>query len=273
MKVTPKGEHMRLVPGLLVGVLLLVPRSSQAQQYSFLDDARIFVDVNVSVMATSFADSTEYLMPSVLFGENASVRATYPKPSSTYVSPFFDLGGGVIVGDLFAFGVSVSRNVHEDSADLGATIPHPVFFRADATDILVTEPLKRRETATHVSIGAVPIRSARTQLRLFFGPSFFMYQADGVEDVLYTQAFEATAPTQTVTISGFVPRAIKGSGIGFHAGADFGYFFTNAIGIGGGVRFSGGNVTVNEEPLTGLGQKIQVGGTQTFVGVRFRFWR
>lgn len=264
---------MRLVPGMLVGVLLLIPHPSQAQQYSFLDDARIFADANASVMAMSFAGSTEYSAPSVVFGENASVRATYPKPSSSYFSPAFDLGIGMIVGNLFAIGVSVSRTVHEDAADLGATIPHPVFFRAAATDVFATEPLKRRETAAHVSIGAVPVRSARAQLRIFVGPSFFFYDADGVEDVLYTQAFENATPTQTITINGFVPQAIEGSGVGFHAGADFGYFFTNAIGIGGGVRFSGGDVTVDAEPMTELGQKFRVGGTQTFVGVRFRFWR
>lgn len=264
---------MRLVPAVLVGVLLLVARSSQAQTYSFLDDARIFADVNVSLAALSIADGTEYSAPSVVFGENALVRATYPKPSGTYFSPAFDLGGGIIIGDLFAVGVSLSRSTYEDAADLGATIPHPVFFRSAASDVFATEPLERRETAAHLSLGAVAIRSARAQLRVFAGPSFFFYEADGVEDVLYTQIFDTTTPTQTVTISGFVPQSIEGSGIGFHVGADFGYFFTNAIGIGGGVRFSGGDVTVDAEPMTELGQKIRVGGTQTVVGVRFRFWR
>jgi hypothetical protein len=94
-----------------------------------------------------------------------------------------------------------------------------------------------------------------------------------VNQVLYAQAYDAAAPQQTITITGFTTAEATASELGFHAGSDAMYFLTNLVGIGGGVRFSYGTVELEQEPLSKVGQKIRVGSTLGFVGLRFRLGR
>lgn len=264
---------MRLLPGVLVTVLLLIPRTSPAQTPARApEESRIFVDLNLLGTASSTAKSREFTAKFIRSGEIGSMRATYPKPSRATLFPFSDVGGGVRLTRRIGVGVSYSRATSDDVAALAATIPHPTFFSAPASDARVAGgSLTREESAAHVFVALTPVRTHRAQMRLFGGPSFFRYHADMVQDVVYAQAYEPMAPTNVVTITGIASTEATGNGIGFHLGGDFTWFLTRMLGVAGGVRFSQANVTVDREPLSALRQEIRVGGTLAFLGLRVRF--
>ena len=260
---------MRVVPAILVAVLVMTPRASEAQSAERVwDEPRIFVDVNLFGSASSLVRDRTFTSIFVVSGELGTFRANYPGPSRASLFPLVDLGGGYMITRSFAAGVSFSRIKFEDAAGLEATIPHPTFLNAPASDTGATDALTRRESATHIFAAYVPLRTDRAELRIFGGPSFFWYTADMVNDISYAQTFDPLSPQNVVTIDGFTSGEVSGSAIGFHLGGDFAYFFTRMFGMGAGVRFSRGTVTVDPEPLSQVSQEIRVGGTVVFLGVR-----
>jgi hypothetical protein len=258
---------MRLLPGVLVAVLV-IPGASQAQPATTApENSRFFLETNFLCAASSLAQPREFTSLFRLFGEVASTRSTYPKPSTANPFSILDLGGGVMLVRKVGVGLSVSRTAYEDVADLGATIPNPFILNAPATGTGTTNNrLERREIATHLFLAIVPIRTDRYQLRFFGGPSWITYSADMVSDVSY----ELNAQN-VLTITGFTSGEAKGSTLGVHLGGDFAYFITKRFGIASGMRFSRGTVTVDREPLSTIAQEVRVGSRQFYVGARFRF--
>jgi opacity protein-like surface antigen len=57
--------------------------------------------------------------------------------------------------------------------------------------------------------------------------------------------------------------------VGFNAGADVAWYFTQRLGVGGLVRYSQGNVNLTSPD--GTTQSVKVGGLQTGAGLRVRF--
>ena len=162
-----------------------------------------------------------------------------------------------------------------DTVGLTATIPHPIFFNAHGTGTGVTaDPLRRLESAFNVFMAFVPYESDKVLVRVYGGPTFFWYKADMVQDIAYEQTFSTVTTENIITITDYAQTDdVKGSGIGYHIGGDFAFFFTKAFGVGAGVRYSNGKATVDFEPMSELSQDITVGGTSVFVGLRFRFGR
>jgi hypothetical protein len=263
---------MRLVRGVIVAVLILIPRTSLGQQKGGgPPEARILVDVNVFNAARSLSNDREFSSQSLKFNEVASTTAEYPKPSPVNQVPWVDLGGSVMLKQWLGIGVSYSRTTYQDVARLSATIPHPVFLKASATGTGVTpNALDRADASTNVFLALAPYRTNRFQVRLFGGPSFFRYSADMVTDVSYSQQYDPLAPQSTVTIDGFTGTHESAHGIGFHVGGDFTYYFSKLFGVSAGFRISDGTVTLSEEPMSRVGQDIRVGGGVGFVGLRFR---
>jgi hypothetical protein len=85
------------------------------------------------------------------------------------------------------------------------------------------------------------------------------------------QAAGPTPAQNTITITGSTWEQTTGRATGFHAGADATYFFSPNVGVGGGIRISRGTVELDREPMSEVRQDITVGGTEVFVGLRFRF--
>jgi hypothetical protein len=226
----------------------------------------VWIDVNFG-LATSAADTGAFAFATRLFGETASFAVAYPKPSR---GAEFDFGGGYMVTPRFGVGLSFTGTAHQDPAALAATIPHPFFFNALATASGATSPnLRRTEGGAHVQAMFVPLHSDRARVRLFGGPTFFRYQADMVDDIVYRQTATAFSRTNLVSITGFDAIEVEGTGWGVHVGGDVSYFFTRVIGLGGFARFSRGTITV-DEPFSGL-QEITAGGVQLGGGIRVRF--
>ena len=200
-----------------------------------------------------------------MFSERASTLATYPKPSrSTFP---FEIGGGVMLSRRVAIRASYSRTVYDDAVTLVANIPDPEFLGAAVTATGRTATsLERKESAGHISLVVVPVRTDRTRWRLLFGPSFFSYGADMVRDVAFSS--DLARPQTTVTITGFTSDRASARAAGVHVGADFEYVLTRLWGITAGARYDDAIVTLEREPLSNLAQRIRVGGVHIMAGFR-----
>ena len=165
---------MRLVPGVLAALLLAIPAASLAQTPAPpADESRVFVDVNLLGWVSSLAHERQYRSAFVLFGEVASTAATYPKPSGAN-QPLVDFGGGFMLTHSLGVGVGYSRTTYKDVVGLSATIPHPIFLNAAASDTGDTgSDLSRAEAATNIFVVYVPLRTGRSHLRFYGGPTIF----------------------------------------------------------------------------------------------------
>lgn len=259
---------MRLAMGLLVALLVMIPEPSLAQIPGWPPDpGQILIDVNFG-MADSLAKDREFRSRFITFGEVGSSIARYPTPS--LAGTFVDIGGSFMVTRTYGVGVSYSRTSYEDVVGLSTTIPHPTFYAAPASTTGGTSELTRTEGATNIFLLAMPIRRSGLEWRIFGGPTIFSLKADMVDEVLYAQTFDPASPQQTIAINGFTTSEATATEWGVHLGSDVAFFFTNMFGVGGGVRYSYGTVTLDREPLSTLDQDIRVGSMQFFLGLRFR---
>ena len=266
---------MRIGLGILVAVLLTVPRISAAQAPATPvappELPRTYLDVNFLGYADPHERSKTFENYGLKFGEVATFKATYPERSPSALFPAY-VGGGFMLSRSVAIGVSYSRMSREGVVELSAEVPHPTFFNALATGASGTT-LSRKESAIHISLAVVPVRSSRLELRLMGGPSFFTVKGGMVQEVEYRQTFDSLAPENTITVIGMSSRDIRGSAMGFHAGADFTYFVHRFVGVAGGVRYGRATVAVESEPLSNIRQEFLVGSTTAFLGLRFRLGR
>ena len=258
----------------VIAVLLVTPAASQAQEARRAPHpSKVFVEISLPAVAESLAQGREFTIPFVIFGENASMGAAYPRPGRAKSRPI-DLGGGWMFKRWLGVGAAFSRTTYEHLVAVSATIPHPFFFNRPASAIRTSDAaLAAREKALHLFVAFSPVRTDRVELRLVGGPSFFSYSADMVESVLYSQEFGESTPANSIAISGITSQDAHASGNGVHAGADFAYFLYPRVGVAMGARYSRGTVTLDEEPLSQLSQQFRVGNKLVFLGVRLRLRR
>jgi hypothetical protein len=253
---------MRLHSAFAVFLLLSTASSvfSQTRQ-------RGWADVNFGA-ALSRAGSETFTFSDTVFEETMSLSATYPDPPT---GAAFDFGGGVMVSRVLGVGVSFAGAGHRTDSAVTVTIPHPFFFNASGTATGTTERLTRAEGAAHLQAVVVPYAGNHVQVRFFGGPSYFRYRADMVQDVSFLQTASMSNRTNIVAVTGANVVEAEGTGWGFHIGGDVNYFFSRILGVGGFARFSAGNVSLDEEPLSEVNQKVSVGGLQLGGGLRVRF--
>jgi hypothetical protein len=170
----------------------------------------------------------------------------------------------------FGIGISFTGTAHQDNADLGIRIPHPLVFNAHASDSAPTEDkLTRSEGSANIQAMFVSSPSDRVGVRLFGGPSYFRIRQDAVSDILY---FRSIIPNE-VDILRYETEVIDyddGGAWGFHVGGDVSFFFNRVIGLGWFARYSRGSVEVFD-PFTEEDGKFETGGFQSGVGLRLRF--
>jgi len=264
---------MRIGLGILVAVVLSAPRISAAQALTPPGQPpppRIYVDVNLLGYADPLGDAKTFENHALKFGEVATFKATYPEPSHSGQFPAY-VGGGFLLTRFVGVGLSYSRMSRESVVNLSATVPDPGFFNALATATGTTgTALSRSESAIHLSLAVVLVRSRRVEFRMMGGPSFFTLKGDMVREVEYEQTFDSLAPRNAITISGVSNGEASGSAVGYHVGADVTYFVHRLVGIAGGVRYGQATVAVKTEPLSNIRQEFLVGSTTAFLGLRFR---
>jgi hypothetical protein len=247
---------MRWANALAVLTLLLaVPTAARAQDA----DARLRISVDGGLQAAATALSQNFTASKNV--EKATVSADIPLDAT----PFFDIGAWVRLVGRVGAGVAFTSVTRTSDAAIHAAIPHPFFYEQLRT-ISGTQPgVEGRERAVHVDAVVLAASTPRFELSVFAGATSFSLRQDVVADVSYTQSY----PFDTAEFSEATIARASASKVGYNAGADVTWSFSEHIGVGGLLRFSRASVTY--AAASGNEATAKVGGLQTGGGVRVRF--
>jgi hypothetical protein len=188
--------------------------------------------------------------------------------SSTFSSgSLFDVAVGVRVIKNLTVGVGFHQEQNDTEGTVSGSIPSPAFFNRPRT-LTGSEPLDRKEMATHLNIGWVLPFSEKLDVMIYGGPSFFRLTQEVISDVKPNET-GATSSTIGATIS---TAERKKSVTGFNAGVDATYIVWQndsvRFGVGGFVRFTQASTDVE---MLATPQPTDVGGMQFGFGGRIRF--
>jgi hypothetical protein len=243
-----------------------INRTTPVRSSLFAND-KVWVDVNLGA-AQSAIGKESYGFGLIRYSEPAAMASAYDKPTA---GAEFDFGAGYMFTPLVGVGVSFTGDAYKGKAGLAATIPHPYYFNASATDATVTkDELTRTEGGVNIQIAVAPVRTERATVRLFGGPTYFRLKRQMVDTIYYEQQYGMFTRFNTISIDGWDGQEVEGNGWGFHGGADLGFFFSNHVGVGTTVRISHGSVSV-AEPLSGDQVSMTTGGVHFGGGLRLRF--
>ena len=173
--------------------------------------------------------------------------------------------GGYVANGL---GGAVTYSFYQDNNSTGAvaaSVPHPFFFNQPRQVEGQSAALEHREQVVHFSaLYMLPIGS-NLQIGVAGGPSLFIVNRTFVDSVLYDETY----PFDSATFSSTTTREVKENQAGFHVGADVSWYFTDNVGVGGGLRFSRATLKF---PAAGADETISadLGGVQVGAGLRIR---
>ena len=221
---------------------------------AFAQDGRVFIDINGGTQATStgFTDNVAF----TAFVEEGDFDATYDIATGVIV----DVGGGVALGRGLALGVGYSRFSRNDDAGVDARVPHPFFFNRDRSIAGSVTNLTRTETAVQLQLRWFAPLRGRVSVGFFGGPTFFAVTQELVTAVDFSQSYPFNEASFTSASTG----KDSASAVGYHVGADVGFFFSRSVSVGVLARWSRASVDLVSED-DGL-VSIAAGG-----GLRLRF--
>ena len=148
---------------------------------------------------------------------------------------------------------------------MDARIPHPFFYDRPRSIAGSATGLTRRETALHLQLRWFVPMPGQVGLSVFGGPTFFNVTQDLVTAVDFSHSY----PFDEASFTGASTEEQSASAVGYHVGADVGFFFTSTVGIGALVRFSRASVDLMSEGDRTV--SIETGGFQAGGGLRLRF--
>ncbi len=201
--------------------------------------------------ATDFSDT---------YAEDGSVASNYGNGSGYQ----FDVMGSQAVWGQIGVGLGVSYYQRAGTTKVDASVPHPFFFDQPRTATLETKAPEGTEIALHIPIVWIPTSGTRVKILVFGGPSVVRMTQNVVSAVTLNDPY----PHDTVTMTGVTTATLAGTNPGFHVGGDVAYFFSNALGLGAGVRYSRATIALKSDAGTTEGT---AGGTQIVGGLRVRF--
>ena len=222
-------------------------------------DSRVFISVDGGIQATStdFADNIVFTE----FVEEGDFDATYGIDSGA----IFDISGGIRLPFNLGIGGGFSRFDKNNDASVDARVPHPFFFDRDRSIAGTAASLTRTETAISVQLRWFAPVPAPLELSVFGGPAFFRVTQGLVTGVEFSQTYPFDVASFTAAATGTQTE----SAVGYHVGADVGFFFSRHVGIGALVRFSRASVDLESED-NGL-VSVDTGGVHAGGGLRLRF--
>ncbi len=195
-----------------------------------------------------------------MHAEDASVDAGYRAKAALLV----DGGFAVRLYRAVGVGVSISRFSGSGRADITAQIPNPFEFGKFREVSGPVSSLDHTELAYHVQLRYALTLGRRLRLVLAGGPTAFTVRRQLLEDV----RVDETYPFDEATFRGATARVAKGTGIGFHAGADVILRFGRGIGVGGFARYARGTADLRATSRT---VSVDTGGLQSGAGLRMYF--
>lgn len=246
-----RGPAAAFAVSVLAGAVLL-PAAADAQTGGY-----VTLNGGIQAASTRFTDRVQFTE----FREDAEFSAAYDVGGGAV----FDAGGGVRLAGGLGFGVAASRFETRDPVSVDARIPHPFFFDRPRSLTGAEPGQTRRETAVHVEVRWFAPTGGRVELAIVGGPTFFSLRQDLVTGVEFDHAY----PYDEATYTGASTTTASASAIGFHAGADVGFFFSEAAGVGLLVRYSRGSVDLPGEDAHTV--SADAGGFQAGAGLRLRF--
>jgi hypothetical protein len=176
----------------------------------------------------------------------------------------FNGGAAVRLVSQFWVGVQFAMAEMKPSASITAVIPHPLVFNASRTVEGSMNDVTHTEQNVHVDLMySLPLHAL--DLRVMGGPTFFNLKQNLVSGVTINESY----PFDTATFASATTKRLSDSAVGFNAGVDISRPLSSHVGIGGLVRYSRGDVKLNDQ-ATGP-QTIKAGGVEAGGGVRIRF--
>jgi hypothetical protein len=196
------------------------------------------------------------------FAEPASVSIEYPGASA----PGVDIAGGWRVWRNLAIGAGLAVVSRPSTTVVSGSMPNPLYANRPTT-LSGGFEAKHSETAIHVQASWTMPLKPRMVLMVFGGPSFVnvtqtIVQAEGIgTSIPYPYDNGAITSANTTNQSGMA--------FGFSAGADFTYFLSKTLGVGGLVRYA---LASADFPVTGQPSvPVKAGGLQVGGGLRVFF--
>ena len=196
------------------------------------------------------------------FAEPASVTIEYPGGSAVGL----DVAGGWRIWRNLAIGAGLAVVSRPSTTVVSGSIPNPLYANRPTT-LSGGFNANHGETAINVQASWTMPLGRKMALMVFGGPSFVnvtqaIVQAEGIgASIAY--------PFDNGTITSANTTNESGMAFGFSAGADFTYFLSPTLGVGGIVRYARASV---DFPVTGQPSvPVTAGGLQVGGGLRVFF--
>lgn len=243
---------------LVAAALLTASRLPAASAQPAPDRIRVSVDAGVQIAPTTFDTAATKRV----YVEDGVVGASYELRRG----PVFDAGIAVRLIGPIAVGVTVSQYSERSDAAITATIPHPFFFKTPRTISGTAPGLQRDELVTHVQGIYTLHPTAKVDVALSAGPSFFRVRQQLVTDITFADTYPYDAPTFTAATT---QRITAANTVGFNAGADVGVRLWRHAGVGGAVRLTRASASLTVPD--GKAASTDAGGVQIAGGLRLFF--
>jgi len=224
------------------------------------DNPRGYISFNVGGQLSSHSFNT--VSTPTIYGETAQVSVPYEVKSGMLI----DFSGTYRVWRKLGVGLGYSWFSNTDQKVLTATIPNPLIVNSPRTATASTGDLSHSESALHVLFAWPFAISNKFDVVGIIGPSFTHVSQDLVDTVT---PVEGAPPFSTVSIGSVGVVSESGWATGVNVGFDAIYHVTQKIGAGVLVRYVSGSVDLTTP--SGTSVKIDAGGTQVGIGVRYRF--
>jgi hypothetical protein len=225
---------------------------------AWLDRGYLSANVIYQTATPSFIQQQSW----TYFAEPASVTIEYPGASAVGV----DIAGGWRVWRNLAIGAGLAVASRPSTTVVSGSMPNPLYANRPTT-LSGGFEAAHSETAIHVQASwTMPLRR-KMALMVFGGPSFVnvtqaIVQAEGIGTSI-------PYPYDNGTIASANTTSQSGMAFGFSAGADFTYFLSKTIGVGGIVRYARASA---DFPVTGQPSvPVKAGGLQVGGGLRVVF--
>ena len=232
--------------GLIVGAA-----TASAQTPSPRSPGEIFLNVNAGglIQDRTFGSTGTFTS----FGETGSFE-TKENVGKAFV---IDALGGYQFGQHLAFGVGIWFASAKAAVAAAAIMPDPVFF-GRFTTITPAAPtdLKQRTLGIDIDLIYTMPLTNRIDVAFSVGPTIAHVSQD-------VGSLVVSPTAQTATIN--VEKQSKTTAKAGNVGVDVTYKMAEKYGIGGFVRFAGGEADLPAAP------KMKVGGLQVGGGIRMRF--
>ena len=259
---------MRLHAGLLIVLILasatpataqLWPRgparvSTEGQRF------RIAITAGQQATRTSFDEEQRF--------DQYFEQGTFTFGRTLDKAVFYDGSVSVRVWRRFHAGAAVSFFEDKGAGGITAKVPHPLFFDKQRSTTGEVSNVTRREVGQHVSVGWAIPNVDGLDLMVFGGPSVMTTEQLFVTTLTMSIANEVY-PFDALAFPGTVTEKRREDVLGYHAGIDMTWRFTNTFGAGVLLRYTNGKKDFT--PTGGAPVEIEVGGLHIGGGLRLLF--